>query len=232
MSQKINPVGNKLGILQLWDYKTQLYGRTFNEYTKSIRILNYSLTYLERYLAKTNILIEEFQITKSVHQILIKVYLLDLNKSSAEKEYVTSLMNTLSYWLKNIPFKLTFCQRISIEDSSSLLLINYMRYLLSQKKTTPKKIVQSIYKVINNQRSRIKIVSTTKGLQLVKLIGFKMEFSGCFDSSKTQMAKTLKFNFGSLSLTKLNNYVDYSKTTFFTKFGSCGIKLWLFYDFL
>ena len=232
MSQKINPIGNKLGILRLWNYKTQLYGRTFNKYVRSIRALNYSLIYLKRHLAETNILVEEVKITKSVHQILIKVYLFDLKKSLVKKESITSLINTLSYWLKNIPFKLTFYQRISIEDSSSLLLINYMRYLLSQKVTTPQKVVQSIYKVINNQKSRIKVVNTNKGLQLAKLIGFKMEFSGCFDSSKTQMAKTLKFNFGSLSLTKLNNYVDYSKTTFFTKFGSCGIKLWLFYDFL
>jgi ribosomal protein S3 len=39
------------------------------------------------------------------------------------------------------------------------------------------------------------------------------------------MAKTIKCNFGTIPLTKLNGYVDYSKTTFFTKFGSCGLKI-------
>jgi ribosomal protein S3 len=33
-------------------------------------------------------------------------------------------------------------------------------------------------------------------------------------------------------LTKLNGYVDYSSNYFLTKFGSCGFKLWLFYELL
>jgi ribosomal protein S3 len=66
---------------------------------------------------------------------------------------------------------------------------------------------------------------TVNGIKSTELKGFKLQMSGCFESSRNQMAKTIKCNFGTIPLTKLNGYIDYSKTTFFTKFGSCGLKI-------
>lgn len=82
-----------------------------------------------------------------------------------------------------------------------------------------------MYKTLQQQSLKKSLIYTTKGLQLVQLKGFKLEFTGCFESSRSQMSKTIKCNFGSIPLTKLNGYVDYSKDTLFTKFGSCGFKI-------
>ena len=104
-----------------------------------------------------------------------------------------------------------------------------MTYLSSQKRSSTKKILQLVYKTLKSRSNSVQIKYTINGLKIAELKGFKIEISGCFESSRSQMAKTIKCNFGTIPLTKLNGYIDYSSSTFFTKFGSCGLKVWLFY---
>ena len=105
------------------------------------------------------------------------------------------------------------------------MLNNYISYLFIYKIKSPKKILQYAFKVLNNQRKNIQVKNTIFGIKTVELKGFKVEISGCFESSRSQMAKTIKCNFGIIPLTQLNGYIDYSKNTFFTKFGACGLKI-------
>lgn len=119
---------------------------------------------------------------------------------------------------------LAFYKNLHI-GSSSFLVSNYITYLFFQKGNTPKKILQFILKVLKVQLKYTQIKYTITGLKVIELKGFKIEVSGCFESSRSQMSKTIKCNFGVSSLNKLNGYIDFSKLTTFTKFGSCGFKI-------
>ena len=94
-----------------------------------------------------------------------------------------------------------------------------------QKSCSPKKLLQFICKILKTQLQKTKVVYTLNGIKNISLKGFKIEFSGCFEASRSQMSKTVKYASGSLSLTRLKNHVEYSNGLLFTKFGSCNFKI-------
>jgi len=227
MSQKINPTSNKLGILKLWKYNFQNYGRNFKNYTKFIHYQNFIFNYLNHFQNKYNLVIEDICIVRTFHRATVKVFIHDFQELKTLKNKA-NLIKTFSCWL-NCPITLNIYKKNNLSNSA-VLLSNYINYLFLQKSSTPKKILQIIYKILQEHTSKVKIIYTIHGIKIFKLKGFKIEVSGCFESSRSQMAKTLKCNFGSVSLTKLKGYVDYSNNILFTKFGSCGFKIWLFYE--
>lgn len=226
MSQKINPTANKLGILKVWTLQVQKYGRNFKGYVKFIQSFNSTQIYIKRKLNQSNLLVDNIEITQFSNWTLVKIFIFNLKQHIKQGE-LSSLVNIILKWLKCY-VKIVFYYKTSINNSSTLVS-NYIKYLFNQKNCSPKKIFQLIFKVVKNHSYKKKVIYTTKGLQLTRLVGFKLELRGCFESSRTQMTRTLKCNFGSVPLTKLNGYIDYSTSTFFTKFGSCGFKLWFFY---
>lgn len=229
MSQKINPTNNKLGVLQVWNYRFQKYGKTFRNYKKFLRPKNYSFLFLKQFLYQNNLLIENVEFSKSTHQFLIKIFIFRLTQVPIRLKFQFCL-KVISYWLK-CPVKFLIYQKNSL-SSSSLLINNYIFYLFFVRTNSIKQIFQQIFQLLEKQSNKIIFIYTIKGIQLIKFKGFKLEVTGCFESSRNQMSKTLKYNLGSVPLTRLNGYVDYSNNHFFTKFGSCGIKLWLFYELL
>lgn len=228
MSQKINPVSNKLGIIKTWNYELLKYGRNFKNYTRFIQPRNYIFDYINRFCLKHGLLIENISIVQTFHQTFINVFVIHLKKKGIIQKN-QNLLNVISCWL-NSSIILSFYKKSNF-GNSALLTNNYITYLFSQKANSPKKTVQLIYKMLKSQKNSIQIKYTTNGIKIIELKGFKIEISGCFESSRSQMSKTIKCNFGIIPLTKLNGYIDYSNNTFFTKFGSCGLKIWLFYEF-
>lgn len=229
MSQKINPTNNKLGVLRNWNCQFQKYGKTFRGYNKFIQPKNYSSVYLKRFIQQNNVLIENIEFLQSSSQLLIKLFIFKLNLNDFHLKNQVCL-NTLSNWFK-YPVKLLFYQKNNLTNSS-FLINNYISYLFIVKEIPIKQILQLVYSSLQKQSLQTTIIYTIKGIRLAKFKGFKLEVTGCFEASRSQMSKTLKCNFGSSTLTRLNGYVSYSNNQFFTKFGSCGIKLWLFYDLL
>ena len=62
------------------------------------------------------------------------------------------------------------------------------------------------------------------GLIKTELIGFKIRLVGRFDGSN-QMAKCFDQTVGTLSLTNLSIFVEYSNTEIHTKLGTCGVQI-------
>nr|YP_009660492.1 ribosomal protein S3 [Corallina chilensis]QCS25440.1 ribosomal protein S3 [Corallina chilensis] len=228
MSQKINPTSLKLGILQLWNFNLPKYGKHFQNYKRRIQIYKHICYYLKYVLRNHQLLLNKINIRCINQQVFITVSLFCLqpNFTLLNKN---SLLSTIFNWIKT-PLILHFYQTFFL-SSSSFLLSNYITYLLKEKNISAKKLLQQVYLLLKPQSKTPKLVYTTSGIQVVNLKGFKIQFSGCFESSRSQMAKTIKCNFGSVPLTKLNGFIDYSNNTIFTKFGTCGLKIWLFYEF-
>ena len=227
MSQKINSISNRLGLVKTWNFESSKYGQNFKNYTKTLLPNNYIFNYINSFCIKQDLLIENINIFQHTSETSIKIFIYSLNKFVETNIMVPKTFNIISNWTSS-RVKLSFYQ-IYYVSNSSLLLSNYLIYLITQKSYSPKKVLLLLSKIYKDQKNKIKY--TTLGIKLLELKGLKIEISGCFESSRSQMAKTIKCNFGRIPLTKLNGYVDYSKTTFFTKFGSCGLKIWLFYKF-
>lgn len=227
MPQKINPISNKLGLIKNWNYELPKYGHNFKNYTKFILPRNYIFNYINRFCLNYDLLIENINITHTTTQtnINISIYFLKNLELFSWKE---SFLNVISKWTNSF-IKLSFYKASEISDSSCLIS-NYINFLFIQKSTSLKKILLLIYKALKNQTKQVRIKYTISGIKIIELKGFKIEITGCFESSRSQMAKTIKCNFGTIPLTKLNGYIDYTYKTFFTKFGTCGLKIWLFYE--
>ena len=228
MSQKINSISNKLGISRLWNFEFFKYGSKFQSYTKFVSSNNCIFNYLNCFCLKHDLLIENISTISKNFETRINVFVNPLKVSQGPQNFFL-LSNVILKWI-NTSLKLYFYNSFNLINSS-FLISNYINYLIIQKGNTPKKVLLFVYKILKDQKEKNQIKYTTQGIKLLELKGFKIEISGCFESSRSQMSKTIKCNLGSNPLTKLNGYVDYSKITFFTKFGSCGLKIWLFYKF-
>nr|YP_009502222.1 ribosomal protein S3 [Porolithon onkodes]ASB29824.1 ribosomal protein S3 [Porolithon onkodes] len=228
MSQKINPTSNKLNTIQINNYELHKYGRSFKSYIKFISFRNYVFNYINRFCLRHNLLLGDIGIIEASSKTFIFISISNFrNKTNFKiKKYFS---RTISNWSRS-PTLLYFYREIKL-GSSSFLLINYINYLLKNKTNTPKKIVQFVYDSLKSQSKVVKVSYTTGGVKLLELKGFKLEISGCFDSTRSQMAKKLKCNFGQVPLSQLKGCINYSAHTFFTKSGSCGFKIWLFYEF-
>nr|YP_009589026.1 ribosomal protein S3 [Corallina ferreyrae]QBL75542.1 ribosomal protein S3 [Corallina ferreyrae] len=228
MSQKINPTSFKLGILQLWNFNLPKYGKQFQSYKRRIQIYKYICYYVKHVLRNHQLLLNKISIRCINQQVLITVSLFCLQPNFILLNK-NSVLNTIFNWLKS-PLILHFYQTLSF-NSSSFLLSNYIAYLIKEKNISAKKLLQQVHSLLKTQAKIPKLIYTVSGVRIVSLKGFKIQFSGCFEASRSQMAKTIKCNFGLVPLTKLNGFIDYSNNTIFTKFGTCGLKIWLFYEF-
>lgn len=227
MSQKINSISNRLGISQTWNITFSKYGKNFKLYNKlynkQLKILLY-ITYL---LAGRFSFLDSITINFENKCFFINIFFFSSNEIKTLPK--TNFLSKICFnWLKT-PMIFNFYKRSTLTNSA-FLLSNYILNLVFRE-TFFKRVLKNIYILLKNQVNKFKLVYTTQGIRELKLKGFKLQFSGCFDLSRTQMAKTMHCNFGSLSLTKLNGYTEYSVNTIYTKFGSCGLKIWLFYEF-
>nr|YP_009138124.1 ribosomal protein S3 [Calliarthron tuberculosum]AKG26256.1 ribosomal protein S3 [Calliarthron tuberculosum] len=227
MSQKINPTSTKLGILQLWNCHIPMYGKSFNCYRNQLQLRKYIYVQLSNFFKESNILLNQINMNYTNHQILINVSLFSVQFTIKFLDK-PQLLNNINYWFK-VPITLNL-YKTSFLSSSSFLLNNYVIYLTKEKNLTPKKILRQVYLLLKQSSKSNKLIYTTSGLKKASLKGFKLQFSGCFESSRSQMAKTIKCSFGSVPLTSLKGYVEYSSNPIFTKFGACGLKVWLFYE--
>ena len=228
MSQKVNPTINKLNIVEISNYEFSKYGRNFKSYIKFASFRNYIFNYINRFCLKHNLLLEDINIIQTSSKASIFINILN-TKNKTNFKLKKHFLGTILGWLQT-PILFYFYKNIKF-GNSSFLIVNYINYLFKKKINSPKKIVQSVYDFLKLQSKITKVEYTINGIRLMELKGFKLEISGCFDSPRSQIAKTLKCNYGRVPLTQLNGYVDYSRHTFFTKSGSCGFKIWLFYEF-
>lgn len=228
MSQKINSLGFKLGILQLWNFNIPVYNSSFKFYKKYIYISKYTFIYFRQIFKKHNILLNKITISYINQQFFLTISFYNFDN------YITFLKkavfnNFLYFWWGNlINLTLYKNQKLTI---SSFLITNYIIYVIESKNYSFKKSLHDLFKILKDISKDKKIIYTTSGLKVIELKGFKMQLSGCFENSRSQMSKILKYNYGLIPLTKLNGCIEYSTSCLFTKLGICNLKIWLFYEF-
>nr|WCH57943.1 ribosomal protein S3 [Hypnea marchantiae] len=232
MAQKINPTSLRLGITQLWTFNVQFYGKSFKSYFLSLHKYLKLFLFLKKISDLTGFIINYQQLKiKSQKIVLLKIYYTEsfsiLNKNFFQFHLkIRDLLKKvflkkvrISYYLIDFPF------------ISKNLLYSYSKFCASENQIV-KKVLWNLYRFLEVHLNSSKVVYTPKGIKILKLKGFKIRISGRIDDSKNQMAKSLNLKIGNSCLTSLSDYIVYSASELYSKSGTCGIKIWLFYEFI
>nr|YP_011017015.1 ribosomal protein S3 [Gracilaria hainanensis]WQB61693.1 ribosomal protein S3 [Gracilaria hainanensis] len=229
MTRKINPISLRLGLTQVWDLAIQKYSKLNYCYTlfflKQFQIENIitKILRLNKYLVND----KEFWYIRD--KLFLNIYIVELIDNHTDKYLF--LIKGLSKLVRNwFPLKiyLRIYKRIYWMTTSNLM-ISYMAYLFEENKN-PNKILWQICMFLKKHLYNSKIVYSTKGIRVVYLKGFKVRLVGRFDNTKSQMAKSIQQSSGSLSLLSLRSQVEFVQKNLYTKLGSCGLQIWLFYE--
>ena len=227
MTQKINIVSNKTGLIYLWNSNFPVKSNSFKLYKKQIKIKKYLKSYIFFLLFDNKIEFDTLKLNYANNYFSLTIPFYSLEKKFISKN---KLRSVFFYWLQcPIIFK---WYKINTFSVSAVLLSNYIQNFIEINNYSLKKILNQINLVLLNQINKQKIIYIKSGLKIVQFKGFKIQISGCFESSKSQMSKTLKYTFGCNSLTTLKGYIEYTEKTIFTKFGTCGLKIWLFFEII
>nr|YP_009317578.1 ribosomal protein S3 [Pterocladiella media]AOX49030.1 ribosomal protein S3 [Pterocladiella media] len=222
MAQKTNPIGLRLGLTQVWGTIAQNYGKKDSLY--HLFLVNQFLIskILEQYFisVKDKIVIDKQFVFHYGYMVL---NLKCLNKQlRLDKNLKTNLE-----LLFPLEFKLNFFNSAETNLTAKFITL-YAEYIFN-KTGNLKKVSLNIFIFLRKRLNSKKISYLNKTITQLNLIGFKIKISGRFDNSRNQMAKSYEQSYGSLSLIRLENYVEFHNKTIFTKLGTCSFQIWLFY---
>lgn len=161
-----------------------------------------------------DLLIKEDEETKFIYNPFFLENSEDNNKLKKFKLDIVKLTNHLEKLLSNLlkkRIKISFCEQNSIGDSATLLA-SFLSLEIEKSNANFKRALRETFKEIKN-KSKIK--------------GIRINCSGRL--GKAPMAKTEWFKYGQVPLSRVSSNLEYSSDTAFTKYGSIGVKVWVYY---
>nr|YP_010199611.1 ribosomal protein S3 [Gracilaria cervicornis]UAD89469.1 ribosomal protein S3 [Gracilaria cervicornis] len=229
MTRKVNPISLKLGLTQVWDFTIQNYNKLNYCYAlsflKQLQIENI----VNKILKVNKFLINDKEFWYFNNKLFLNIYIVEVFFNQGDKYlFLIQKLSKLVFSWFSLKIYLRIYKRIYWITTSNLIL-GYASYLFQQNKN-PNKILWQLSIFLNKHLYHNKIVYSTKGIRLVYLKGFKIKLVGRFDNTKSQMAKSIHQSSGSLSLVSLQNQVEFVQKNLYTKLGSCGLQIWLFYE--
>lgn len=227
MSQKINPKSLRLGISNLWLIQSQQYGKKYqnNFFLKYIKSFNYTMKNLVQNTKFAN-KIEFWHNTNKFH---IKIYVFGNQLKNTYDNFLKKYIYIIAYWFYLQKYIKVSIYSNKIKFLSSTLFSLYIDYLTKNLNYTPKKILAIILFLIKQKINTQQILFTKNGPKKVVLKGYKITLNGRFENSKSNMAKKVTFKNGFVTLTSMNNNIDFINKNIYTKLGTCNLKIWLFY---
>lgn len=232
MAQKINPTSVRLGISQLWMSSIQFYGKSFKSYFLLLHHYRRSFLFLKKVASATGFIInhQQWKIKKSKVIVLNIYHTQSFFVSNANfAKFYGQIQKTLITLFKN---NIRICfYLMCVPFLSKNLLYSYSQFLASEN-LAAKKILWNLSKLLDGYINSLRLIYTPQGFKISKLKGFKIQIVGRIDDSKTQMAKSLNLNVGNLCLTSLEDSVIYSTSILYNRSGTCGLKIWLFYELI
>lgn len=224
MPKKINPLSFRLGITQVWD-KTL---NTYNNNTKYCMTIFNQIkfgTYLTRFLKNRKIILNSTTwVFKDTISLLISYYCISA-KNPLEKNI---LKQNIRSWFDS-PVNIFFYKH---KDSiNNALVLNAIIQIGLGKGASLKKVLSDLNDGIIISNYKKKIVTNTRGIVYLKLVGFQFKYAGRIDKSRNQMSKIQTMSRGNNSVSSIVKYIEYNYICMNTKCGSIGIHIWLFYKF-
>lgn len=249
MSQKVNPISFRLNINKTWD--SAWYSNYKDSSIKSTKLQKdlYIRQYLETIFKGLKIFVDKIQIKEHNNVFFVKAYIhggistkssIKSKRKSMGKRMgkcISTLIGkgnsnprnkklgmSLSFDIKKVlihaeaqlndylgqSIYISVCHTKDIGDSASLLSSCLVANLEQPNASFKRALKISLSKIKDKKSIR----------------GLRINCSGRL--GRAPMAKMEWFKFGSIPLTKISALVDYSYSTGKTKYGSFGIKVWLY----
>lgn len=253
MSQKVNPISFRMNKIKTWDSAWYSdYKKTGVQTTKLQKDL-YIRDYVQGVFQSLKVFIDKVQVKEHNNKFFVKLYLyepgisnkrdvvINLNNKKRIKNYLNSsiekdtinpfyhqkLGSASNNWfintekvLEHIENQLTrylgdsvylSAQYTKDVSDSASLLSNYLTAELERPNASFKKALKETLSKIKDKKA---------------IRGLRVNCSGRL--GRAPMAKMEWFRFGSIPLTKLSAMVDYNYAMGKTKYGSFGVKVWLY----
>jgi len=240
MAYKTNPISLRLGKTKNWP--SVWYSK--NHFSKFLSEDLLVQKYFDDIFQNLDILIQEFQIIRSLTKITIKISICTAFASEKKLElfnekklfqrsllHIYKLLNTryqkvhlLLQEDKNnfLTTALTLSKHLARDielnqhEPLSLILDNFTNDLLFYMSET------------NEELKKVEFLKALEKKAFTKIIkGLKIKISGCINGVRIASHESLIF--GSLPLQTFQANIDYSKSTAFTINGTYGIKVWIYF---
>nr|YP_009402834.1 ribosomal protein S3 [Compsopogon caeruleus]ARX96191.1 ribosomal protein S3 [Compsopogon caeruleus] len=239
MSQKVNPIGFRLGVLQIWNADFQCYGKLGKNYSIILYNMHKITTYLTRIFKKNNLILGPiFYSIKSNIVIIDCFYVMIATNNTTD--FFSSAMNSLqgqkviryseyvlNYWFANF---LVFNAFKAHWLSSPLFLATWITTNL-KKCISIKKIFLNLEKKLLRDNENLPCIKySTLGENLFILKGIKIICSGRLRGKRNRMSNKMKKQVGIMPLQTINTYIDYKYSSVFTRFGKFGIRVYYYYE--
>nr|YP_009988337.1 ribosomal protein S3 [Gelidiella flabella]QNM39613.1 ribosomal protein S3 [Gelidiella flabella] len=231
MAQKTNPIGLRLGLTQVWDLALQNYGGKNKFYSnfilKQITLNNFLQYYL--YSKASNF------IDKAYVELDYKNIVLRLSYTAKELAVNAQQLNFDERKVKEKLETIHICKtRIEIFHNYNFFitanLVAFYVKSLCEQKFSLKSIMLNLENFLKDNLDATKIVVLKNGVSVITFKGFRLRISGRFENTRNGMAKSYEQSYGSLSLIRLKNYVEFCSQPIFTKLGTCTFQVCLFYE--
>ena len=252
MSQKVNPISFRINNNKTWNSAWYSNYKYFGLETGKLQLDIYIREYIQGVFKQLKILVDKLYVKEIDNKYLVKIFiyergltlkkdvLINSKRASRYKNYTTALkkdsinpffkdkqkesnknwfinpkkvLNHLESQLNtylNKPIYLSIVYKKDIGESASLLG-NFLTTELEKPNMNFKKALRDSLNQIKNKHN---------------IRGLRVNCSGRL--GRAPMAKMEWFRYGSIPLTKISAKVDYVQLTGKTKYGSFGIKVWLY----
>nr|YP_009365201.1 ribosomal protein S3 [Gracilaria changii]ARJ60483.1 ribosomal protein S3 [Gracilaria changii]ART65152.1 ribosomal protein S3 [Gracilaria changii] len=230
MTRKTNPIGLRLGLTQVWDFTIQNYCK-LNYYYNSWLLKQWQVNnIISKILKSSKFWVNDKEFWYLKNKLFLNIYITKEVSTPYADKYLLLIKELSKIILNWFSFKiyLRIYKRIDWTITSDLVS-NYIVYLFEQDRS-PSRILWQLCEFLKKNLYAKKVVYSTKGIRLIYLKGFKVKLVGRFDNTKSQMAKSIQQSSGSLSLISLKNQVEFIQKDLYTRLGSCGVQVWLFYE--
>lgn len=218
MSKKINPTSLRLGTQLYWNQIVQNYG--FKKTPQYPRVLLDTIPIFFLDFPNTNVFLNKTKVIISTQNCKSSVFIHTLKPKQITK---SNFLAQNSFIVKNYTYN-SLCFSMS-----ATLLLQYALFLFNTK-IPLKKILTTLELLLSKKLKTTKLITTKFGFQQFYLKGFQLSLSGRFETSSTQMAKTITQTVGRSPLGRLETYVEFAASSVFFKLGKCNLKIWLFYS--
>lgn len=222
MGQKVNPLGFRVGVNNLWHTESQCYGKNF---------INSRRLYKKILPTRNNLnkLFESKMLIKGEMKSKIKD-----NKWQYNVEYAPLMLKNdfFSQISKKTLFTLSHIELQNYNATfwyqNGALLCEFIKFSL--KKGFPfRKIVTIVNTMFSNKKHYNIVLKTVCGTQLFEFTGLKIKYVGRFGGSRSRMSSNLVFRTGAVPLQKLETYIEFYETPLYTKQGVCNLQVWMAY---
>ena len=225
MSQKINPINFRLGLLQVWDTIFTQYGNksTFSFINQRLHLK----LYIKKLLNSHGLLLDSITAFFTKNTLFLFISFSQTSKQLAPVYNIKYLLvNTVGDLVKKTPKVFVFKKPFFL--NSAELVTNYISYRLNN--NLPIRVVlKEVYALVTKNLTNKKVLIVTNGIFKFKLNGLKIQLKGRLENSRNQMSKTTRFKKGCSSLPNLGVYTEYSQIDLYTKSGVLSLYICLFY---